>query len=56
MVNIEQVVNAVKSVDPNCKVMLGGAPLSAEFAKKINADFYGKDPQAGIKYLNSQAV
>ena len=25
------------------KVMVGGAPLSQEFATKINADAYGKD-------------
>jgi len=56
MVNIEQVINAVRAVDPNCKVMVGGAPLNAEFAKKIGADFYGKDPQAGINYLNSQVA
>ena len=56
MVNIEQVVNAVRSVEPNCKVMVGGAPLNADFAKKIGADFYGKDPQAGINYLNSHVA
>jgi len=56
MVNIEQVVNAVRIVNPDCKIMVGGAPLNAEFAQKINADFYGKDPQAGINYLNSQVA
>ena len=56
MVNIEQVVNAVRTVESGCKVMVGGAPLNAEFAKKINANFYGKDPQAGINYLNSQVA
>ena len=53
MVNIELVVNAVRTVDPGCRVMVGGAPLNAEYAKKIGANFYGKDPQAGINYLNS---
>ena len=56
MVNIELVINAVRSVEPDCKVMVGGAPLNSEFAKKIGADFYGKDPQAGINYLNSQVA
>ena len=54
MVNIELVVNAVRAVEPNCKVLVGGAPLNTEFAKKIGANFYGKDPQAGINYLNNQ--
>ena len=56
MVNIESVVKAVRAVDPNCKVLVGGAPLNAEFAKKIGADFYGKDPQVGINYLNRQVA
>jgi 5-methyltetrahydrofolate--homocysteine methyltransferase len=28
---------------PSLKVMVGGAPLSQEFATKISADAYGKD-------------
>ena len=53
MVNIEQVVKAVKAVDPNCKVIVGGAPLSMEFARKVGADYYGRDPQADIEYLHT---
>lgn len=53
MVNIELVVKAVRAVDPACKVMVGGAPLNADFAKKVGADFYGRDPQADIDYLHS---
>lgn len=53
MVNIELVVKAVKAVDPNCKVIVGGAPLSTDFAQKVGADFYGRDPQADIEYLHS---
>jgi len=56
MVNIELVINAVRAVESGCKVIVGGAPLNEEFAKKIGADFYGKDPQAGINYLNSQVA
>jgi len=56
MVNIESVINAVRMIEPDCKVMVGGAPLNEEFAKKIGANFYGKDPQAGINYLNSQVA
>ena len=56
MVNIELVVNAVRTVEPGCKIIVGGAPLDAAFAKKIDANFYGKDPQAGVNYLNSQVA
>lgn len=56
MVNIEKIVNAVRIAEPGCKIMVGGAPLNAAFAKKIGADFYGKDPQAGINYLNNQVA
>ena len=56
MVNIESVINAVRAIEPDCKVIVGGAPLNDEFAKTIGANFYGRDPQAGINYLNSQVA
>lgn len=35
------------------KIMVGGAPLSDEFAREIGADFYGADPAAGKNYVKS---
>jgi corrinoid protein of di/trimethylamine methyltransferase len=35
------------------KIMVGGAPLSEDYAKKIGADFYGPDCVAGRDYARS---
>jgi methanogenic corrinoid protein MtbC1 len=44
MVNMEKTVKMVKGKHPNVKVMVGGAPLTQEFADKIGADGYSVDP------------
>jgi 5-methyltetrahydrofolate--homocysteine methyltransferase len=56
MNNMSPVVKAIKEMSPTTKVMVGGAPLSAEFAQNIGADNYAKDPQDGVKWLNALAV
>jgi 5-methyltetrahydrofolate--homocysteine methyltransferase len=33
--------------------MVGGAVLTEEYAKKIGADFYGKDAMEAVKYLEN---
>ena len=53
MTNMEPAIQAIKSSSPNTKVMVGGAPLSREFAESIGADAYGKDPQESVKWLSS---
>jgi len=53
MNNMLHVVKAIKNISPETKVILGGAPLSLEFAKSIGADAYAKDPQDGVKWLDS---
>lgn len=52
MVNMKPVIAAIKSVSPDTKVIVGGAPLSADFAAQIGADGYGKNPQEGILWLD----
>lgn len=41
--NMEKTITLLKENLPNCKVMVGGAVLTPDYAKMINADFYGKD-------------
>jgi len=53
MTNMQPVIEAIKAVSPKTVVILGGAPLSSEFAKSIGADAYAKDPQEGVKWLDS---
>ena len=52
MSNMKPVVKAIKELSPDTKVILGGAPLSLEFANSIGADAYARDPQEGVKWLD----
>ncbi len=51
MVNMEKTVKLVRGEFPQTKILVGGAPLTAEFAKKIGADAYSPDPQGALDYL-----
>jgi len=53
MVNMKPVIDAIKIAVPQAKIIVGGAPLSIEFALSIGADAYGKNPQEGIQWLDS---
>lgn len=37
----------------DCKVMVGGAVLTAEYAAEIGADFYSKDAMGSVRYAES---
>jgi 5-methyltetrahydrofolate--homocysteine methyltransferase len=52
MVNMEQTVKHIRSVKPNAKVIVGGAPLTKDFADKIGADAYSPDPQGAVEFLD----
>ena len=54
MVNMEKTVAFIKKEVPDTQVIVGGAPLTAEFAKKIGADGYSPDPQSAVSLLSSQ--
>jgi len=51
MVNMEKTVAAVRQEFPETRIIVGGAPLTEEFAKKIGADAYAPDPQGALNYL-----
>jgi len=53
MVNMEKTVKVVKEAVPGTKVIVGGAPLTQEFADKIGADAYSPDPQGALDFLAS---
>ena len=55
MVNIKPVIEAIRAVSPATKIIVGGAPLSEEFAISIGADGYGKNPQEGVIWLDKHA-
>ena len=41
--NMEETIEALKQVNQNYVVMVGGAVLNEDYANMINADYYGKD-------------
>lgn len=44
---MEDTINLLADVD--CKVMVGGAVVTADYAKNINADFYAKDAMEAVR-------
>ena len=50
VVNMEKTIEEVRKTSPECKIMVGGAVLNEDYAKKIGADFYGKDALASVSY------
>ncbi len=46
--NMAQTINLLRS-EHDCRVMVGGAVLTEEFAKEIGADFYCKDAMASVR-------
>jgi 5-methyltetrahydrofolate--homocysteine methyltransferase len=53
MVSMEQITNEIKSAHPGVLVVIGGAPVTVEFAKRIGADMYSSDPQDALELLNA---
>lgn len=47
---MEETIQLLRKKAPNCKVMVGGAVLNPDYAKKIGADFYGKDAMEAVRY------
>jgi 5-methyltetrahydrofolate--homocysteine methyltransferase len=47
--NMEQAIAAVKQAAPECKIMVGGAVLTADYAELIAADFYARDARAAVE-------
>lgn len=53
MLNMENIIREIKLLDSNIHVLVGGAPLSKEYADSIGADFFSPNPQDALEYLNS---
>ena len=43
MLNIEQAIKAVRKENPQVRVMVGGAPVTEEYARRLGADAYAPD-------------
>ncbi len=53
MVEMKEVVQRVKKEKLSCKVMIGGAVITADYAKEIGADGYSKDAAEAVKLAKS---
>ncbi len=49
VLSMKETIEILHSELDNCKVIVGGAVLTEDYAKKINADFYAKDATATAK-------
>ncbi|MDR0592041.1 MAG: cobalamin-dependent protein [Bifidobacteriaceae bacterium] len=51
MGNMEPVIQAIRRARPDTRVIVGGAPLTREFADKIGADGYSSNPAGAVELL-----
>jgi len=49
MVGMPKVIEKIKAKNPNCMIMIGGAPTSKELADKWGADGYAEDASNALK-------
>ena len=50
VVNMEETIKRLHQQAPECKIMVGGAVLTQEYADMISADFYSKDAMGSVYY------
>ena len=50
---MENTVKALKDAKADCRIMVGGAVLTPEYAEKIGADFYAKDAKMSADIAKS---
>lgn len=53
--NMKETIELLHRETPGCKIMVGGAVLTQEYADSIGADFYGPDAMASIRYATELA-
>ena len=50
---MEETICLLRKQVPDCKIAVGGAVLTQEYADKMGADFYGKDAMEMVRYAES---
>ena len=51
--SMEETIRLLRQRVPDVKIMVGGAVLTEEYAKRIGADAYGRDAMAAVRYADS---
>ncbi|WP_288310897.1 homocysteine S-methyltransferase family protein [uncultured Acidaminococcus sp.] len=49
---MEETIRQIRRTLPECRVMVGGAVMTEEYARTIGADFYGANAVASVSYAN----
>ena len=52
VVNMEETIRLLHRQAPGCKIMVGGAVLTQEYADMIHADYYSKDAMGSVRYAH----
>lgn len=55
MENMKHIVAAIRVKHASSTILVGGAPVTMEYCRKIGADFYSPDPQGAVNYLKQLA-
>lgn len=50
VVNMEKTIALLHREYPECRIMVGGAVLTEDYAARIGADFYSKDAMGSVRY------
>ena len=53
VLSMEETILELRKKAPFCKIVVGGAVLTEEYAKKIGADKYAKDAMETVRYAES---
>jgi 5-methyltetrahydrofolate--homocysteine methyltransferase len=51
--NMEKTIKALREEKVDCRVMVGGAVLNAEYAQLVGADFFAKDARESVRIANN---
>ena len=51
--SMEKTIRLLRGAGCDCRVRVGGAVLTQEYADQIGADFYGKDAMQSVRYAET---
>mgnify|MGYP000169610657 FL=1 len=54
--SMEATIRLLREQAPWCRIMAGGAVLTEDYARRIGADFYGRDAMSDVRYADSVAA
>ena len=49
---MEETIGLLRREAPWCRVMVGGAVLTEDYARRMGADFYGRDAMSDVRYAD----